>query len=115
MRSKETFLTDTQNSDYTRSSGEINPPPANPLTHTIAKLQKENAELREKILEMKTSQFYEINADKLKLVVQETDKLKQELEDTRKELEQSLVERDFLERFNRNLKTQCEALTKEIV
>lgn len=38
-----------------------------------------------------------------------------EVEITRKELDQSLVERDFLQRFNKNLKAQCEALTKEIL
>jgi hypothetical protein len=48
-------------------------------------------------------------------VLRDTDKLKQELDRTRKDLEQSLVERDFLERFNKNLKTQCEQLTKELL
>lgn len=41
--------------------------------------------------------------------------MREQLEQTRKELEQSLVERDFLERFNKNLKSQCETLTKEIL
>jgi chromosome segregation ATPase len=66
-------------------------------------------------VELKTSQFYEISEEKLQGLVKETEKLRGELERSRKELKQSLVERDFLDRFNRNLKTQCETLTKEIL
>jgi cell division protein FtsB len=38
MRSKETFLTDTQGSDYTKSSGEINLSRAEQLQETVRKL-----------------------------------------------------------------------------
>lgn len=64
---------------------------------------------------MKTTQYFEINEEKIKLIIKETEKLRQDLEKTKKDLEQSLVERDFLDRFNRNLKAQCESLTKEIL
>lgn len=62
----------------------------------MRKLERENGELKQRIVELKTSQFFEINEEKLKNVLRETDKLKQELERTRKDLEQSLIERDFL-------------------
>jgi len=64
------------------------------------------------MVDLKVSQCFEINEDKLKNVIRETDLLRNDLEHTRKELEESLVERDFLERFNKNLKNQCETLTK---
>lgn len=66
-------------------------------------------------MELKTNQFFEVNEEKLKSIIKETDRLRQDLEKAKKDLEQSLVERDFLERFNRNLKAQCETLTKEIL
>lgn len=115
MRSKETFLTDTQTSDYTKSSGEIQQQRVEQLEEAVRKLERENGELKQRIVELKTSQFYEISEEKLQGLVKETEKLRGELERTRKELKQSLVERDFLDRFNRNLKTQCETLTKEIL
>lgn len=107
LRSKETFLTDTQTSDYTKSSGEINLSRTEQLEETVRKLERENGELKQRIVELKTSQFFEINEEKVKGILKETERLRQELDRTRKELEQSMVERDFLERFNRNLKAQC--------
>lgn len=77
------------------------------LEETVRKLERENGELKQRIVELKTSQFFEINEEKVKGILKETERLRQELEHTRKELDQSMVERDFLERFNRNLKAQC--------
>ena len=37
------------------------------------------------------------------------------IEQCRKQLEESLIERDFLSRFNKNLRNECESLTKEIL
>lgn len=77
MRSKETFLTDTQTSDYTKSSGEINLSRTEQLEDAIRKLERENAELKQRIVELKTSQFFEVNEEKVKSVLRETDKLRQ--------------------------------------
>lgn len=88
---------------------------AEQLEETVRKLERENGELKQRIVELKTSQFFEINEEKVKGILKETERLRQELDRTRKELEQSMVERDFLERFNRNLKAQCEAFTKELL
>ena len=93
LRSKETFLTDTQTSDYTKSSGEINLSRAEQLEETVRKLEdavrrleRENAELKQRIVDLKTSQFFEINEEKVKGVIRDTDKLRQQLERTRKDL-----------------------------
>lgn len=115
LRHKETFLTDTQTSDYTKSSGEINLSRVEHLQDTVRSLERENGELRQRVVDLKATQCFEINEEKLKNVIRETDRLRNELEQSRKQLEQSLVERDFLERFNKNLKGQCETLTKEIL
>lgn len=40
IRSKETFLTDTQTSDYTKSSGEINHSRIEHLEDTVRKLER---------------------------------------------------------------------------
>ena len=52
---KGVFLTDTQTSDYTKSSGEMQMMKIEYLEGTVKNLQKENGELKQTILNLKAN------------------------------------------------------------
>lgn len=47
------------------------------LEDTIRKLERENAELRQRVIDLKASQCFEIKEEKLKNIIKETDRLRQ--------------------------------------
>jgi hypothetical protein len=47
------------------------------LEDAVRRLERENAELKQRIVDLKTSQFFEINEEKVKGVIRDTDKLRQ--------------------------------------
>ena len=86
LKPKQTFLTDTQTSDYTKSSGQMNPRNVQQLEETVYRLEKENSELKQKIIDLKTNQFFQINEEKLRAIIKETEKFREELEKTKQSL-----------------------------
>ena len=71
--------------------------------------------MRSTILQLKASYFYGINQQKLKALILENEQQRREMQLMRQELERSLVEKDFLERNNRLLKSQYEFFTMHYV
>ena len=69
-------MTDTQASDYTKSSNEVNISRIERLEDTVRRLEDENEELRQRVFELKASQCFEINEEKLKRVIRESDGLR---------------------------------------
>jgi len=74
----------------------------------VQKLSKENEQLRLSMLQQKVSSFYQINEEKLMSLIEENEGLRLQVSELEAELREAHVERDFLLRFNRNLKKQCQ-------
>lgn len=79
----------------------------------MRKLEEENRELKETILAMKTNELYQLNADKVKDFLRENDNLRQEVKKLKSEMDNALIEKDFLKRNNDALKERYEEMIKE--
>ena len=105
LKHKHLCLTDTPTDQTSNDNPSLE---AEKLQRVNQGLQQENAALKETILQMKASEFYGIDQQKVKALIVQNEDLKRSLNILKQQLDSTMVEKDFLERNDRLLRNQYE-------